>query len=55
MEAKSVSDCLNIFDCAKVEKIVGSSDLENIQKVSLEKGEVFSSKIGLLYQTSLDK
>ena len=28
MEVKSVSDCLNIIDFARVEKNIGSSDLE---------------------------
>ena len=36
---KSVSDCLNIIDYAIVENIIGSSDLENIHKYLLEKGE----------------
>ena len=39
---KSVSDCLNIIDDARVENIgknIGISDLENIHKYLLEKGQ----------------
>ena len=32
MDVKSDSDCLNIFDFAIVENVIGSSDLENIHK-----------------------
>ena len=40
MEVKSVSDCLNIIDQATiVENIIGSSDLEDIHKYLLEKGQ----------------
>ena len=39
MEVKSVSDCLNIIDLAIVENIIGSSDLEDIHKNLLEKGQ----------------
>ena len=42
MEVKSVSDCLNIIDDAIVENIgkcIGISNLENIHKYLLEKGQ----------------
>ena len=39
MEVKSVTDCLNIINFAKVEDIVASSHLEDIHKYFLEKEE----------------
>ena len=39
MGVKSVSDCLNIIDRAIVENIIGSSDLEDVHKYLLEKGQ----------------
>ena len=39
MEVKSVSDCLNLIDFAIVKNIIGSSDLEDIHKYLLEKGQ----------------
>ena len=39
MEVKSVSDSLNLIDFAVVENIIGSSDLEDIHKYLLEKGQ----------------
>ena len=39
MEVKSASDCFNILDFAIVKNKIGSSDLENIHKYLLQKGE----------------
>ena len=39
MEVKSVNVCLNIIDFVIVEYIFGSSDLEDIHKYLLEKGQ----------------
>ena len=39
MEVKSVGDCLNIIDFSMIGIVFGNSDLENIHKYLLEKGQ----------------
>ena len=55
MQAETTADCLNIIDDALIEGVNTIGILESIHKNLVEKEEVNSSKIELLYQKCLVK